>query len=315
MRFALAAVLAGFSSFLAGCISTGPPPYTSPVPAPSFYVKDEYPERRFAYHDSDPRSQKLAVVLIHGLGGGSVAWSGLLEEMSAYRVISIDLLGHGESSAPEDFDYSMSSQAECIARLLDTLGIMRYVVVGASYGGGVAAELARTDANSESRQLAGLVLIGAAALDFPPPPTLNLALNPIVRWWLVNVSSGRSLARIFLDSSFHRRQRVPAWLVEGMAVGLAPKSARQAVARGGIRMFAELQERATDGARYCCIECPTLLIWGEHDRTVPRSVMERLCQTLPCARSVVISDCGHTPHEECPSALSGHLLEFLDTLK
>lgn len=312
MQLLFAALLAGLAIFIGGCVSAGLPLYTRPVSDAHLFV--ESPDRRIAYYDTDPLAQLPAVVFIHGLGGGSVAWSGLLDSLSEYRVVRVDLLGHGGSSAPADFDYSMAAQAECISRLLDTLDLESYVVVGASYGGGVAAELARIESRRRIRQLDGMVLIGAAALDFPPPPTLNLALNPIVRWWLVNVSSGRSLARIFLDSSFHRRQRVPGWLVEGMAVGLSPKPAREAVARGGVRMFAELLEWAGQPDRYRGIECPSLLVWGEHDRTVPRSVMERLGATLPHARSVIIQDCGHTPHEECPAELSAHLNRFLADL-
>lgn len=301
-------------SLLTGCVARVPPTYTSPVPPAAHFQVDGHADWRIAYHDSDPVAAKTTLVMIHGLGGSSIAWSGMLDDLAEYRVIRVDLLGHGDSTAPPSFDYAMASQAACIGRLLDELRLDRYVVVGASYGGGVAAELARADADNETRKLAGMVLIGAAALDFPPPPTINLALNPVIRWWLENVTTGRSLARIFLDSSFHRRERVPAWLLDGMAVGLRPKPARQAVRRGGVRMFSELQERSGQPDRYRCIDCPSLLVWGEHDRTVPRSVMERLRSGLPDARSIIIEDCGHTPHEECPTALSAHLNEYLASL-
>src|SRR5262245_12227379 len=134
MRSASVTCCVGLWLLVAGCVSSSPAPlYTPPVPAPQFYV-DGDSQRRIAYHDSDPQATKRAVVLIHGLGGGSIAWGGLLDDMSAYRLIRVDLLGHGDSSAPADFDYSMAAQAECIRRLLDTLELDHYVVAGASYG-------------------------------------------------------------------------------------------------------------------------------------------------------------------------------------
>jgi pimeloyl-ACP methyl ester carboxylesterase len=314
VKFAHALSVVAGSALLSGCSPHVPPTYTSPVPTAQFQI-DGHADWRIAYHDSDPVAAKTTLVMIHGLGGSSVAWSGMLDDLSDCRVIRVDLLGHGQSTAPQDFDYSMASQATCIAHLLDSLQLESYVVVGASYGGGVAAELAHADMVNKARRLDGMVLVGAAALDFPPPPTIHLALNPVVRWWLENISSGKTVARIFLDSSFHRRERIPQWLLEGMADGLRPKLARRAVARGGIEMFAELQARAGEQDRYRRIDCPALLVWGEHDRTVPRSVMSRLRDLLPNARTAIIDDCGHTPHEECPHALAAEVNEFLSTMR
>jgi pimeloyl-ACP methyl ester carboxylesterase len=59
------------------------------------------------------------------------------------RVICVDLLGHGESDAPNDFSlYSMTAFGEQVVALLDHLGIERAVIGGTSLGANVSLEVA-----------------------------------------------------------------------------------------------------------------------------------------------------------------------------
>lgn len=66
--------------------------------------------------DSDPE----LIVFLHGLGctkeSFSDAWE--VESLQAYSLLSIDFLGHGESSKPQDFSYSMEDHAAVISLLL-----------------------------------------------------------------------------------------------------------------------------------------------------------------------------------------------------
>lgn len=100
-----------------------------------------YGGERIAYSDAGEGESPL--VLAHGLLMNRRMYARLAPEMAALgnRVISIDLLGHGDSGAPEDLSlYSMTAFADQIEGLLDHLGIARAVVGGTSLGANVALE-------------------------------------------------------------------------------------------------------------------------------------------------------------------------------
>ncbi len=275
-------------------------------------------------HYCDTGGDETAVVFLHGLGGNCRVWQPFTREGGCccdsdglrYRAVCVDLLGHGQSSKPGNFDYSMSAQARALGQLIDACGISRFVAVGASYGGGVAAELARDESlRRDFARLRGLVLIAGAGLYFAPPPRIRYARNPLLRWWLENCGSARLVAKILLEGSFHRPERVPRQLIADIAAPLRLPGARRAIRLAALEMFDELAARRADQLRYSCVKCPTLLVWGEHDGTVPRDVMSRLMDTIPNSRGEIVSDCGHTPHEECPDRLNTLLREFLNELK
>ena len=86
-----------------------------------------------------------ALVLIHGLLMNRRMYDRLAPEMAARgnRVITVDLLGHGESDKPDDMRiYSMGSLASQAAALVDHLGLRAPVVGGTSLGANVSLELA-----------------------------------------------------------------------------------------------------------------------------------------------------------------------------
>jgi pimeloyl-ACP methyl ester carboxylesterase len=62
------------------------------------------------------------------------------------------------------------------------------------------------------------------------------------------------------------------------------------------------------------INMPVLVITGDDDRIVPTADSVRLSQELPNAKLVVIPQCGHVPHEECPQAFLEAVNEFLNSL-
>ena len=109
-------------------------------PATSYF---DHRGNRVAYAEfGDPDGPPL--VLAHGLLMNRRMYDRLAPDMAAfgYRVICIDLLGHGESDAPVDLNlYSMPAFGDQIAALLDHLELERAVVGGTSLGANVALEL------------------------------------------------------------------------------------------------------------------------------------------------------------------------------
>jgi len=102
----------------------------------------DYRGHRIAYEEFGDEGDP-PLVLAHGLLMNRRMYSRLAPDMAAfgYRVICIDLLGHGESDAPADLNfYAMPAFANQIEALLDHLGLDRAVVGGTSLGANVALE-------------------------------------------------------------------------------------------------------------------------------------------------------------------------------
>ena len=105
-------------------------------------------------------AQRETIVLVHGLAGSSRTWLPVMEPLSAhYDVIAPDLLGHGESAKPMG-DYSLGAMASGLRDLLTILDVERVTVVGQSFGGGVAMQLAYQHPELVNR----LVLVGSGGL-------------------------------------------------------------------------------------------------------------------------------------------------------
>jgi pimeloyl-ACP methyl ester carboxylesterase len=85
----------------------------------------------------------VALVLIHGMGSASTAWRLITPELSqSFRVIHIDLPGHGLSNLDAQTEMDPHSLAELVLHELDALEIEKFHVVGNSLGGWIALDLA-----------------------------------------------------------------------------------------------------------------------------------------------------------------------------
>ena len=102
-----------------------------------------YQGRRIAYRElgEGPR----AIVLTHGLLMDSRMFTGLAPALAARgnRVVTIDMLGHGDSDQPHEMGaYSMPQFGQDVIALLDHLGLSQAVIGGTSLGANVALEVA-----------------------------------------------------------------------------------------------------------------------------------------------------------------------------
>lgn len=97
-----------------------------------------------------------AVIFLHSLGGRYTQWNAQLEHLRPdRRAIAVEYLGHGESEEARDRDYSLIATARALERVVEELDLERVVLIGHSFGGGVAAECARM----HPEQVAGLLLV------------------------------------------------------------------------------------------------------------------------------------------------------------
>ncbi len=125
-----------------------------------------YKKTLISYSDS---GKGTAVVLLHGFLENEKMWQELVPELSKKnRIITIDLLGHGESACL-GYVHSMEENAEMIAAVLSKLRIRKAVLVGHSMGGYVALAFA----DLFPQKMKGLVLLNSTSFEDSPERKKN----------------------------------------------------------------------------------------------------------------------------------------------
>lgn len=281
-------------------------------------------DRKLVYRDNGLTDAPLTLLFLHGIGSSKVAWKSVAPRFSEQcRVISLDLLGHGDSDKPVEFGYSMGEQAGLVRKFIGQLGLHDIVLVGHSYGGGVALEtamsyLASSDhyaniaGDGQTKLIRGLVLIDPSALYFEKPGVFEVIKGTDVSLIEALLSSD-ARAKMLLEVAFAHRENIPADVyAEYARVFRDPRTTDVYLWIANHELFKELAARRDDDARYSAISCPTLVLWGEQDRVVPRDVFLKLCATLPNATCELVGDCGHTPAEERPGETVVQIQRFLN---
>lgn len=109
------------------------------------------------------------IVLIHGIASSSVTWQKLIPRIDGrYRVIAIDILGHGESPVPLDAEYTIEEHVDAVHATIKSLRLREpFVLVGHSMGALIASRYAAT----RPSRIRHLVLVGLPV--YPPVSGLS----------------------------------------------------------------------------------------------------------------------------------------------
>ena len=256
-------------------------------------------------HFVRPRPQSgPPLLLIHGFAQSSWAWRFVLPQLSQhFDVIAVCLPGLGWSDKPLDADYRYPVQVARLLELFDKLALPTAHLCGNSLGGALAMRLA-----AEHPQRVGrLVLVGPAAHGMFPAALLaelqHEAMAPL--WTLPGFDR---LLQLGLRHGAYKHLPIDDHY---MAHFLAPLRSPGAIAitlRIARYFRKDLQELEP---LLPLIRAPVLLIWGRHDRLIPRPIVRHVMRRVPQTRLSVYAASGHCPQEEEPERFTAEVLAFL----
>lgn len=126
------------------------------------------------FYDQGKTKEKNAVVLIHGWTCNADFWKDNVKGLSDFRVLAIDLPGHGQSDKPK-LNYSMEHFARAIDAVLKSAGVERAVLVGHSMGTPVARQYYRLYPS----KTAGIVVVDGALVQMFPKSQLETFFAPL----------------------------------------------------------------------------------------------------------------------------------------
>jgi pimeloyl-ACP methyl ester carboxylesterase len=252
------------------------------------------------------------LVLLHGAGDNALDWKWVLPALArTHRVYAPDLPGSPDSARPAA-DYSPAFFERFVANLLDALGIEGAVVAGNSLGGLVALRLAL----SEPARVKALVLVDSAGLGRAVNPAFTSVNVPglgeaAMPLWRTPIGAHqRAWGRTALLFAYSPGSVPREWLAEQRRLALSPGylEAHLTALRAQVG-FRGQREVLVD--RLSLLKMPTLVVWGERDRVFPESQAREAAARLQEGSLVLIPDCGHMPHVECPDHFMVALDEFL----
>ena len=252
-----------------------------------------------------------AFVLLHGYGGSSYTWRHWMPQLAARgRVFAVDMKGFGQAPKPRDDHYSPADLASLVSNFLVEQDLSRVTLLGHSLGGGVAllSTLQRRDRGED--RIRRLALIGAAAYPQRLPPFVPLSKRPRLAWLLMRGVGTKRVVRWVMHSIVHDPTTVTREQVAAYARPLQSRDGLSAVMAAGRQIVPTDLESVAK--RYREVDVPTLLLWGDHDRVIPRWVGERLATEMPGGTLVVLEKCGHVPPEEHPIDSWRVLEDFLN---
>lgn len=246
------------------------------------------------------------LLVLHGFTGDAESMASVaLGLRDRFRVLRVELVGHGESDAPDaPGAYAMEACVTQLLALIDALGLERPHLLGYSMGGRTALATVVADPD----RFASLVLIGATA---------GLA-DPKLR--AERVAADRALAdRIEgegLEAFVDAWMALPLFASQARLGEAALARAREGRLRNRPHGLAQSLRGMGAGAqpplheRLGRVTCPVLLVVGDEDEKF-EAIAAELAADLPNARRAVLPEAGHAAHLEAPESFAEVVGEFL----
>lgn len=242
------------------------------------------------------------LVLVHGFGADKDNWSFAAPHLTdKYRVIAPDLPGFGENDLSADRDYSIREQTHRLMRFLDALGISKCHIGGNSMGGFIALQ----SALDHGHRVTTLTLLNNAGVVGANESELQkLAAqgqSPLV------VRAPEDIDRM-LAFVAHKPRAIPGQFKKVMF--------REAKRREELldKIFWSIAADSLENPvndRLHEVACPTLVIWGKHDRLIDVSCVDVLKSGINGCETIVFDHVAHVPMIEDPAAYAQAHAAFL----
>jgi len=252
--------------------------------------------------------EKPTIVFIHGFTGSSSDWLEIIPQIdNCFSVIAIDLIGHGNSTSPNNSElYEISSVNKQIKKIIEVLQLDKAIITGYSLGGRVALNFA----NEYPNIVKGLILESTSAgiIDAKErceryqsdlllsKKIINEGMEKFVEYWmnLPIFSSQKSLPKEKLnDIRIAKLNNNPTGLSNSLI----------AFSNGKMQPLYD---------HLCNLNFPVLLLTGELD-TKYCDINSEMNSLLPISEQIVVEGAGHNIHLEMPSDFVILVNRFLRT--
>ena len=243
-----------------------------------------------AWLEAGPKDATVAVVFLHGIGGGKKGFQPSVEFFAkqGHRALAWDMPGYGDSLL--EGTLSFESLALSLEKLLDAAHVQKAILVGHSMGGMVALQ-AWTHCPS---RIAGMVIAASSPAFGQQDGDFQ---KQFVAQRLAPLDAGQTMAQVgekLIPNMVSPHALPPGTTLSEYPSGLALAHACMSAVppstyRAALHALVKFEQRAALPS----ISVPTLCLAGEHDKTAPPEVLRRMAQKIPNAEYACIPGVGH----------------------
>ncbi|CAA0110104.1 Lipase 1 [Zhongshania aliphaticivorans] len=245
-------------------------------------------------------SEAEAVIMLHGYSADKTVWMRFARYfLDDYRVVILDLPGHGETAFDPELKYDTRSQGQRVIEVMDALGVSRAHIIGNSMGGFIAAQLALHHA----KRVLTATLIDPAGVVAPQASDMEKML-----------AEGRNpfeiASREEFDEFYAMTMAQPPWLPRMVLDYMADDYILRRESL--VRIFEDFHSVDMLDSSLGKVRVPVLIMWGERDRLLHFSSAEVWRSGIEGAELVSYPELGHMPMLEAPERSARDVLKFFD---
>jgi len=247
-----------------------------------------------------------AVVFLHGMTGSTQDWNNQVSLLSPkYRVVTLDMRGHGKSAAPPgEEEYSIPIFAGDVYALLKLLDIDKCCLGGHSIGGFIALQFAM----EHPEMLGALVLVDTSSGQFARDPSFVA-----IRQKLDELARSQGMEAAFEYDIANNPMRVERLKKHPELKEETRRKMLMTSPNGYIYGSTAIGKWEPVTPRLSEIKVPAVIFWGDEDVgfTEATKVMK---EGIADSEVVTVKGVGHNPHEEAPEVFNEALLKFLNRI-
>jgi pimeloyl-ACP methyl ester carboxylesterase len=231
-----------------------------------------------------------AILILHGWGRFTGSWMPIKEllEKQSYQVFYPPLPGLDENQ-PLNRPWTIDDYVEWVKSYADKNNLSAFWLLGHSFGGRVAIKFAI----KHSEKLKGLILVSAAGIR-------NKKISKIYGLF-VKLTKGINKLSFIPGYYFFRKAFYRLILRKTDYVTLKTQTMKDT--------FKNVIEEDLTG-QLKLIKTPTLILWGDKDKTTPLADGEFMKKSIPDSRLSIIADAPHMIHVHAPEKVSQEILSF-----
>ncbi|MCX6790810.1 MAG: alpha/beta hydrolase [Candidatus Gribaldobacteria bacterium] len=231
----------------------------------------------------------VPLVFLHGWRSNGLAWQKIASQLALgpFSVYLLDLPGFGESPLPKR-DFYVQDYTDLITAFIEKLNLKKVILIGHSFGGRIATKLAAQNPSLIEK----LVLVDSAGLIKPRSRGVLKTLTTIIA----------KLAKPLFSPKFMKAWRTKIY---------------QKLGAEDYAVFGQLKQTFLNvikedlGSSFAQVTSPTLIIWGENDKTTPLTDAKIMNGLIKNSQLVVLKEAGHSCFIDQPQEFYKELVKFI----
>ena len=245
------------------------------------------------------------LILVHTIGQSLYTWRNVFENLSKYyRVIAVDLLGHGYSDRPYSTNYTIVEQAEMLRLFMDAMGIESSHFMAFSMGSAYVMQLASTNPERIGR----IILISPGGVTNEMPLTIRLIDNPILGIFACRMFGVKTVENVLSDAFFDLTNITPELVKEYYSTISDPD------ARLALRLSLTGYDDEMLIKKFRTMNAEVLILLGGEDKWRQRDSVEVYHAALKNASVSIIRNAGHMIQEEKADRVVAATLEYIPVI-